>query len=167
MNEPIALTSLRSPALALVGRALGWLDAVPYTLLAIPLRLAIATVFWNSGTTKLANWVTAVALFSDEYKVPVLPPELAAYLAVSIELTTPILLVLGLMTRPAAAILLGMVAFIEIFVYPLAWPTHIQWAAMLLILLCRGAGKLSLDHLLWRRLGERVAGARAGSAFEE
>jgi len=153
MNAPMASTSSRSPALALIGRMLRWLDAVPYTILAIPLRLAVATVFWNSGTTKLANWDTALALFSDEYKVPLLPPELAAYLAASIELTTPALLVLGLMTRPAAAILLGMVTFIEIFVYPLAWPTHIQWAAMLLVLLCRGPGKLSLDHLLWRRLG--------------
>jgi putative oxidoreductase len=158
MNAPMASTSSRSPALALIGRVLRWLDAVPYTILAIPLRLAVATVFWNSGTTKLANWDTALALFTDEYKVPLLPPALAAYLAVSIELTTPVLLVLGLMTRPAAAILLGMVTFIEIFVYPLAWPTHIQWAAMLLVLLCRGPGKLSLDHLLWRRLG-----ARAGS----
>lgn len=158
MNAPMASTSSRSPALALIGRVLRWLDAVPYTILAIPLRLAVATVFWNSGTTKLANWDTALALFSDEYKVPLLPPELAAYLAVSIELTTPVLLVLALMTRPAAAILLGMVTFIEIFVYPLAWPTHIQWAAMLLVLLCRGPGKLSLDHLLWRRLG-----ASAGS----
>ena len=151
-------TVSHSPALAWMGCALRWLDAVPYTILAIPLRLAVATVFWNSGTAKLANWETALELFSDEYKVPFLPPELAAYLAASIELTTPVLLVLGLMTRPAAAILLGMVTFIEIFVYPLAWPTHIQWAAMLLVLLCRGPGKLSLDHLLWRRLGARAGG---------
>lgn len=78
-----------------------------------------------------------------------LPPELAANLALSIELTTPVLLVLGLMTRAAALVLLGMTTVIEIFVYPQAWPTHIQWAAMLLVLLCRGAGKLSLDHAIW------------------
>ena len=101
--------------------------------------------------TKLANWDTAIALFTDEYKVPLLPPELAAYMAVAIELTTPVLLVLGLLTRPAALVLLGMTAVIEIFVYPLAWPTHLQWAAMLFVLLCRGPGKLSLDHVLWRR----------------
>ena len=77
MNAPMASTSSRSPALALIGRVLRWLDAVPYTILALPLRLAAATVFWNSGTTKLANWDTALALFSDEYKVPLLPPELA------------------------------------------------------------------------------------------
>ena len=156
MNAPAASTSPRSPALAWVGRALRWLDAVSYTVLAIPLRLAVATVFWNSGTTKLANWDTALALFTDEYKVPLLPPELAAYIAATIELTTPVFLVLGLLTRPAATVLLTMTIVIEVFVYPLAWPTHIQWAAMLLVLLCRGPGRLSIDHLLWRRFGARL-----------
>jgi putative oxidoreductase len=80
-----------------------------------------------------------------------LPPELAAYMAVSIELTAPVLLVLGLATRPAALVLLGMTTVIEVFVYPQAWPTHIQWAAMLLVLLCRGPGNLSLDHWIRRR----------------
>ena len=130
-----------------------WLEAMPYALLALPLRIAVATVFWNSGMTKLANWDTAVALFTDEYRLPLLPPELAAYMAASIELSMPVLLMLGLLTRPAAAVLLGMTAVIEIFVYPLAWPTHIQWAAMLLMLLCRGPGALSLDHVLWQKLG--------------
>jgi len=156
MNAPSASTSAHSPALEFAGRVMRALDAVPYTLLAIPLRLAVATVFWNSGMTKLANWDAALALFTEEYKVPLLPPEVAAYIAATIELTTPVFLVVGLLTRPAAAILLGMVTVIEIFVYPQAWPTHIQWAAMLLVLLCRGAGKLSLDHLLWRRFGSRL-----------
>jgi putative oxidoreductase len=129
-----------------------WLDGIPYTLLAIPLRLAVATVFWNSAMTKLPNWSATIALFTDEYKVPLLPPELAAYLATGIELSTSLLLVLGFLTRPAAALLLGMTAVIELFVYPLAWPTHIQWAAMLLILLARGPGKLSIDWLIRRRL---------------
>ncbi len=135
----------------LIVRLVRWLDSIPYTLLALPLRIGVATIFWNSAMAKLANWDTAVELFRDEYKVPVLPPELAAYMAVSIELTAPVLLMLGLATRPVALLLLGMTAVIEIFVYPQAWPTHIQWAAMLLVLLCRGAGKWSLDHLLWRR----------------
>jgi putative oxidoreductase len=129
------------------------LEAVSYTWLALPLRFAVATVFWNSAMAKLANWDTTLALFSDEYQLPLMPPEIAAYMAVTIELTTPVFLALGLMTRFAAFVLLGMTTVIEIFVYPLAWPTHIQWAAMLLVLLCRGAGALSLDHLLWRRLG--------------
>ena len=133
-----------------VGRLYRWLDSVPYALLALPLRLAVATVFWNSGMTKLADWNATLSLFVDEYKVPLLPPDLAANLALSIEVTTPVLLVLGLLTRPAALVLLGMTAVIEIFVYPQAWPTHIQWAAMLLVLLCRGAGALSLDALIER-----------------
>jgi|SRR5690242_2104234 putative oxidoreductase len=128
------------------------LEAVPYALLALPLRFAVATVFWNSGTTKLDSWDTTLALFRDEYRVPVIPPEIAAYMSASIELSTPFLLILGLFTRPAALVLLGMTTVIEVFVYPQAWPTHIQWAAMLLVLLCRGAGKLSLDELIYRRL---------------
>jgi putative oxidoreductase len=136
---------------ASIKRVIRWLEAVPYSVLAIPLRLAVATVFWNSAMTKLANWETAVALFADEYKVPLLPPELAAYLTVSIELSTPVLLVLGFATRATALVLLGMTTVIEVFVYPQAWPTHIQWAAMLLVLLCRGAGKASLDHRIRRR----------------
>jgi putative oxidoreductase len=129
-------------------------ERVPYSLLAIPLRLAVATVFWSSGTTKLADWNATLQLFEDDYKVPLLPPDLAAHLGAAIELSTPVLLVLGLATRPAALVLLGMTTVIEVFVYPLAWPTHIQWAAMLLVLLCRGAGSFSLDHWLWRRFGQ-------------
>ena len=125
-------------------------DRVPYAVLALPLRLAVATVFWNSAITKLADWNATLFLFEDEYKAPLLPPELAANLAFAIEITTPVLLVLGLLTRFAALILLGMTAVIEIFVYPQAWPTHIQWAAMLLVLLCRGAGTFSLDYLVQR-----------------
>lgn len=132
-------------------RLVRWLDRVPYTLLAVPLRIAVATVFWNSAMAKLANWNTAVELFREEYKLPLLPPELAAYMSVTVELAAPVLLMLGLATRPAALVLLGMTLVIEVFVYPQAWPTHIQWAAMLLVLLCRGAGKWSLDFLLWKR----------------
>ena len=128
------------------------LESVPYALLAIPLRVAVATVFWNSGTTKLASWETTLALFRDEYRLPVIPPEIAAYMAASAELSTPFLLVFGLFTRAAALVLLGMTTVIEIFVYPQAWPTHIQWAAMLLILLCRGAGAISIDELIYRRV---------------
>ena len=133
---------------AAASRALGWLDRFPYAVLAVVLRLAVAEVFWSSGQSKLLSWSTTVALFKQEYRVPLLPPELAAYLAATIELTTPVLLVLGLLVRPAAAVLLGMTAVIEIFVYPDAWPTHLQWAAMLLVLLTRGAGALSIDRVI-------------------
>ena len=154
-SKPSSLT-------ALVDRAISLLDSVPYTLLALPLRVGAAAVFWNSSQAKLANWDTTIELFTEDYKVPLLPPEIAANMALSIELTTPVLLVLGLLTRASALVLLGMTAVIEIFVFPLAWPTHIQWAAMLLMLLCRGPGKLSLDHVLWPRLRRRFgAGAAA------
>ncbi len=144
------------PVVAWIDRAIGLLERVPYWVLAVPLRVGAAAVFWNSAQTKLANWDTTLELFADEYKVPLLPPEITAHLALGIELTTPVLLVLGLFTRGAAAVLLAMTAVIEIFVYPLAWPTHIQWAAMLLVLLCRGPGKLSLDHLLWPPIRARL-----------
>jgi len=150
MNDNLALHE-RPRLLALAARILGWLDAIPYALLALPLRFAVATVYWNSAMTKLASWDTALALFAEEYRVPLLPPELAAYMAVSIELSAPVLLVLGLATRPAAALLLGMTAVIQTFVYPQAWPTHLQWAAMLLVLLTRGAGRVSLDAPIRRR----------------
>jgi putative oxidoreductase len=166
MTDVAASVSRRSPPLTVIDSAIGLLDRVPYALLALPLRIGAATVFWNSAMTKLANWDTTIELFTDEYKVPLLSPELAANLALSIELTTPVLLVLGLLTRAAALVLLGMTMVIEIFVYPLAWPTHIQWAAMLLMLFCRGAGKLSLDHVVWQRL-RRLGGEAASAAKED
>lgn len=152
MEKDVSSSPTR-PMMTCVASVIQRLERFPYWLLAIPLRAAVATVFWNSAMTKLANWETAIALFTDEYKLPLLPPEIAAYMAVSIELTTPILLVLGLATRATALVLLGMTAFIELFVYPEAWPTHLQWAAMLLILLCRGAGKVSTDYLIAQWVG--------------
>lgn len=129
-----------------------WLEAVPYTVLALPLRFGVAWIFWSSAQVKLINWERTIALFRDEYQVPILPPELAASLALAIEITCPILLVLGLLTRFAVVILFTMTAVIQVFVYPEAWPTHLQWIAMMLVLLCRGAGTLSLDHVVWRRI---------------
>ncbi len=87
-------------------RVRGWLDSVPYALLALPLRFAVAVVFWNSGLTKLADWNTALTLFATDYRLPFLPPLVAAYTALAIELATPPLLVLGLLNsalcfRPA------------------------------------------------------------------
>ena len=147
----VASTGTTSSIVELSRRVVRWLDGISYSLLALPLRFAVATVFWNSGTTKLASWETTIALFEDEYQVPILPPEIAAYMAATIELATPVLLVLGFLTRPTATVLLGMTAVIEIFVYPAAWPTHIQWAAMLFILLARGPGRFSVDAYFRRR----------------
>jgi len=129
-----------------------WLEALPYSFLAIPLRLGVAWIFWSAAQVKLINWQRTIEMFRDEYQVPILPPEIAAGMALSIELAAPILLVLGLFTRFAVLVLLAMTAVIQTFVYPEAWPTHLQWTAMMLVLLCRGAGALSVDHLIWRRL---------------
>lgn len=139
----------------MIARAVRWLDAVPYAALAIPLRLAVAHVFWSSGMLKLEDWSATLGLFQQEYKLPLLPPEIAATMAASVELSMPPLLVLGLLTRPAAIVLLGMITVIQTLVYPQAWPDHIQWTAMLLVLLCRGGGKISLDAVLARRFGAR------------
>jgi len=138
-------------------KIIAWLEAVPHSLLAIPLRFGVAWIFWSSAQVKLINWQRTIELFADEYRVPLLPPEIAAAMALSIEIACPILLVLGLFTRLAVLVLLGMTAVIQIFVYPEAWPTHLQWAAMMLVLLCRGAGAFSLDRLLWRRLEPKTA----------
>jgi len=151
MISSVAQWSSRISAVSLSGRAIRWLDSIPYALLAFPLRLAVAIVFWNSAQSHLANWDTTLYLFETDYALPFLPPVPAACMAVAIEVTTPILLVLGLLTRAAALVLLGMTTVIEVFVYPEAWPTHIQWAAMLFVLLARGPGTLSLDWLIRRR----------------
>ena len=151
MISSVAQWSSCMSAISLAGHVVRWLDRIPYALLAIPLRLAVATVFWNSSQSHLANWDTTPYLFEADYALPFLPPVPAAYMAVAIEVVTPILLVLGLLTRAAALVLLGMTTVIEVFVYPEAWPTHIQWAAMLFVLLARGPGKLSLDRLIRHR----------------
>ncbi len=115
-------------------------------------RLGIASVFFLSGRTKVDGFLTitpsAYALFADEYRVPLLSPEVAAHVATYSEHLFPLLLTLGLFTRFSALALLGMTLVIEVFVYPDAWPTHLSWAAILLPLIARGAGKASLDHLL-------------------
>ncbi len=125
---------------------------VPDDLLALASRLAIASIFFLSGRTKVEGFLTltdsAYELFRTEYKLPLLPPELAAHLAAYAEHLFPLLLVLGLFTRLSALALLGMTLVIQLFVYPDAWPTHLSWAALLLFLVGRGGGRLSLDRAL-------------------
>ncbi|HEX5639918.1 MAG TPA: DoxX family protein [Burkholderiaceae bacterium] len=125
---------------------------IGHDLLALAARCGIGAVFWFSGRTKVEGWLTvsdnAVALFADEYRLPVLPPEIAAHLAAYAEHLFPLLLVLGLATRASALALLAMTAVIQVFVYPLAWPTHLVWAVALLYLAARGAGRVSLDRVL-------------------
>jgi putative oxidoreductase len=122
------------------------------SLLALGARVSIAGIFFMSGRTKVDGWLTvtdsAYSLFRDEYKVPLVPPELAAHMAAYAEHLFPVLLVLGLGTRLSALALLGMTAVIQVFVYPEAWATHLSWAVLLLYLVGRGGGALSLDRML-------------------
>lgn len=143
-------------------------ERIPNSLIALLARFSIAAVFWNSGQTKVQglalNFVSgdfalgwprlsdsALALFQEEYKLPLLPPELAAPMAAFAEHLFPLLLLFGLATRFSALALLVMTLVIQVFVYPGAYATHGTWAALLLYLMARGPGVFSIDHLLARR----------------
>ncbi len=127
---------------------LAWLGRFPLAILQLAFRFSIASVFWHSGMTKIANWDITIALFRDEYMVPVLPPQLAATMAACVELSCPVLLVLGLATRLATLPMLGMTFVIEVFVYPEQWIEHLMWASILLFILTRGPGPLSVDRFI-------------------
>ena len=145
-----------------------WVDnlahCIPEWFLALIIRIAIASVFWRSAQTKFSGWEifgqnwkfwnvseSAVLLFEYEYSLPLLPPELAAYMATLGEFFLSLALVLGVMTRLSALGLLVMTTVIQIFVYPDAWNVHILWAALLLYLIRHGAGAASVDAILTRR----------------
>ncbi|WP_323986549.1 DoxX family protein [Pseudomonas canadensis] len=125
---------------------------LPEALLLLVARVAIAAVFFLSGRTKVTGLLelkpSTYTLFRSEYALPLIPPDWAAHLATYAEHLFPLLLVLGLLTRPAAAALLGMTLVIEVFVYPAAWPVHLTWAGLLLLLLAYGGGAWSLDRLI-------------------
>jgi putative oxidoreductase len=129
-------------------------EKFPSWLLGLIIRVGIADVFWRSGQTKVSGWhvtQTTVQLFRDEYKVPLLPPEVAANLASIQEHLFSVLLVIGLASRLSALGLLCMTAVIEIFVYPENWPDHLLWAGALLYVLTRGPGELSVDAFIRRK----------------
>lgn len=130
-----------------------WIERLlPQDVLTVVVRVAIAAVFFLSGRTKVEGLLTisdgTYFLFAEEYRVPLIPSDIAAHLATYSEHLFPILIVLGLATRLSALALLGMTIVIEVFVYPLGWPTHLLWAALLLYLVRFGAGRFSLDALL-------------------
>lgn len=124
---------------------------LPPDLLLLVARLGIASIFFMSGRTKVEGLLTLTdstyELFRSEYMLPFMDPAAAAQVATYAEHLFPIMLVLGLFTRPAALALLGMTLVIQIFVYPDAWSTHLSWAGLLLPLIAQGAGVLSLDRL--------------------
>jgi putative oxidoreductase len=131
-------------------RILGLADRIPFWVIQGAARVAIATVFWNSAQSKLASWQVTQQLFAMEYHVPLLSPEIAAPIATATELTGSVLVFLGLFARFGALALLGVVAVIQLFVFPGNWAEHLLWSSLLLLILARGAGKFSLDELASR-----------------
>ncbi len=134
-----------------------WLDAVRARLALFPLsiiqfagRIGVGATFFKAGLLKYNSWEFTVKLFQEEYRVPLLDPAVAARVAMVQELSLPILLVLGLATRVATLPMLGMILVIQTFVYPNAYNEHLVWGAVLVLLLTRGPGVLSLDHLIAR-----------------
>lgn len=145
-NNP---TSMRP---SLYQRLIQPLNLIPLSLVLLTARLGVASVFFQSGRTKVEGLLTITdstySLFETEYALPLIPTNVAAHAATYSEHLFPILLVLGLFSRLGALGLLGMTAVIEIFVYPDAWPTHLSWAGLLLPIIACGPGAWSLDNLL-------------------
>jgi len=136
--------------------AKGGLEKFPLSIIQLAMRIAVGAVFFNSGLLKFRSWEFAIKLFEEEYKVPLLDPVWAARLATFNELTFPVLLILGLATRLATLPLLGMILVIQTFIYPQAWTEHLLWGSILVFLLTRGPGVLSLDHLV----GYQISGIK-------
>jgi putative oxidoreductase len=163
------LPAAGEPALIqLVRRSVGLMGRIPHSLIAFAGRFSVAAVFWKSGQTKIEGLAvdlingefslgmphlsdSALYLFQEEYRLPLIPPELAAPMAAFAEHLFPVLILFGLMTRFSALALLLMTLTIQIFVYPDAYPTHGVWAAVLLYLIANGPGRISLDHWIARR----------------
>lgn len=164
-----AVSSAGRSALARwVAKFIRLFERFPNSLVAVVARFSIAAVFWNSGQTKIEGLVinlvngefklgwprlsdSALDLFRHEYNLPIVPPELAAPMAAIAEHVFPLLILIGLATRFSALALLGMTLVIQVFVYPGAYATHGTWAAVLLYLMVRGPGVLSIDHWLAAR----------------
>jgi putative oxidoreductase len=147
MNEATLYTGWRSGWAVIAGRLE---TLVSHNLIALAARFGLGGVFFYSGRTKVSGFLTvndnAYTLFEEEYKLPLLSPELGAHLAAYAEHLFPLLLAIGLATRVSALGLLAMTAVIQ-WVYPAAWPTHLTWAVGLLYLAARGGGTLSLDRV--------------------
>ncbi len=139
------------------------LERFPLSIIQLAMRVGVGGIFFNAGLIKYRSWEFTVLLFRDEYQVPLLAPDVAARMAMVQELTIPILLFIGLATRLATLPFLGMLLVIQTFVYPNAWAEHLVWGSILLFLLTRGPGVLSLDHLIWRSWNARHRPAQRGT----
>jgi putative oxidoreductase len=132
----------------------GWVGRFPLSILQLGMRVGVGLVFFNAGILKFQSFEFAVKLFQDEYKVPLLPPEVAARITMFNELTWPTFLFLGLATRLATLPLLGQLVVMEM-TYPKAWNDHVFWGSVLLFILTRGPGAFSLDYLIERYFAKR------------
>jgi putative oxidoreductase len=153
MTATAAMPAPRAGALELAQTVRRGLARVPMPVIELAMRVGVGMVFWKSSMLKLDDWDSTVALFANEYRLPLLPPDVAAVMGTAVELTGAILLFVGLGARLGAAALLGLTLTIQLLVYPENWPDHLLWGSILAYVLTRGAGKLSLDHLIARRLG--------------
>jgi putative oxidoreductase len=146
----MTLKTDRVSVIRTITAGLDWLS--PLADLAV--RLWVATAFFKSGLVKIQSWDSTLALFTYEYSVPVLSPEVAAYLGTFTELFFPVLLVLGLAGR-FAAVVLFIFNIIAVLSYPGLMAAGIEqhqvWGLMLLVTLSHGPGKLSLDHWISKR----------------
>lgn len=150
-TSPASASASGQTPVAAVRHMIARLERIPLATATLVARISVAAIFWQSGRTKMEGWQlseSAVVLFQEDYRLPLLDPLVAAWLATVAEHVLPALLVLGLASRFAALGLLAMTATIQLFVYPAAWPTHGVWAACLLLVLLRGPGPLSLDRLI-------------------
>ncbi|MBZ9822829.1 DoxX family protein [Mesorhizobium sp. CA4] len=127
-------------------------EHVPFSLVQLAARVAVAHVFWQSAQSKIASWPVTLQLFENEYNLPLIDPSIAAPLATAAEIAGSVLIFFGLFSRLAALMLLGVVSVIQIFVYPENWAEHLLWASLLLLVLTRGAGIFSLDYIAERNL---------------
>ena len=142
-------------------------ERIPYSVIAFASRFAVADVFWRSGQTKVSGFSIreeTFYLFREEYKVPLLPPDVAAYLSTIGEHIFPILLFFGLASRLSALGLFGMTMVIQLFVVPGGWPEHILWFSLLTLIIARGPGAVSLDHLIWNKRASMPAIAHRARA---
>ena len=137
------------------------LERFPLSIIQLAMRIAVGAVFFKSGLLKVGSWEFAVQLFRDEYKVPLLDPAVVAHLAAAVALGVPPFLFVGLATRIATLPLLGMIAVIQTFVYPDAWTDHLLWGSILVFLLTRGPGAISVDAIISRLWSRRAAGEAA------
>lgn len=145
----------------LIDRVIGWLSPLAHVI-DLVIRLYVADAFFKSGLTKIRSWDATLYLFSNEYRVPLLPTEVAAFLGTFGELVLPPLLAVGLATR-FAALGLTVVNIVAVIAFwhvlsgnEAALASHVYWGMLLLVTLFHGPGKLSLDHWIWRRVRART-----------